>query len=181
MKKILLLIFFLSPFLVQSKVTIPFLSSTPKIETNVDSFTGETTIASGWEEINSKTLWIKLIYRDGKEFIEMKYISGEQLNITPETPLLIQAEKGVGKFIPVESYGSGIGKAAINGQGERIWGISALYAGNLEIFDNGVTNMRISTLEGNKDFKLSKGKTKHLIELYKVFKEEVMKVKELGN
>lgn len=178
MKKIwLIFAILLIPFLGHSKISIPFLSSNPKVEVNVDSFTGETTVNTGWEDINDKVLWMKFVYKDGTEFIEMKYISGEQLNINPETPLMVQSSNGVSTFTPLETYGSGIGKAAINGQGERFWGITAIYSGSLECFDNGVSNIRITTLEGNKDFKLSKGTTKHLTQLYKSFAEEVEKVK----
>lgn len=178
MKKIgLIVTILLIPFLANSKINIPFLSSAPKVEVNIDSFTGETTISTGWEDISDKVLWIKFIYKGGTEFIELKYISGEQLNINPETPLMIQSSNGISTFTPLETYGSGIGKAAIQGQGERLWGITATYSGSLECFDNGVTTIRISTLEGNKDFKLSKGTTKHLTQLYKSFAEEVEKVK----
>lgn len=178
MKKIgLIVAILLIPFLAYSKINIPFISSTPKVEVNIDSFTGETTVSTGWEDINDKILWMKFVYKDGTEFIEMKYISGEQLNINPETPLMVQSSNGVTTFTPLETYGSGIGNAAINGQGERLWGITAVYSGSLECFDNGVTTIRISTLEGNKDFKLSKGTTKKLTQLYNAFAEEVEKVK----
>ena len=178
MKKIgIIVALLLIPFFAYSKINIPFLSSNPKVEVNVDSFTGEITISTGWEDINDKILWMKFIYKDGVEFIEMKYISGEQLNINPETPLMVNSSNGVTTFTPLETYGSGIGNAAINGQGERFWGITAIYSGSLDCFDSGVTNIRITTLEGNRDFKLSKGTTKHLSQLYKSFAEQIEKVK----
>ena len=178
MKKIgILFTLIILPFICQSKLKIPFISSSSKIEVSVDSFTGETSIISEWQDVSEKKLWIKLEYKNDKEFIELRYISGEQLNITPDNPLMIQAGNSVGNFIPTETYKSAIGGGAVNGNGEGIWGINAIYEGSLSCFNNDVTAIRISTIEGNKDFKLSKGTTKNLKKVYESFLIELEKVK----
>lgn len=177
MKKIgFLIALIILPFICQSKIKIPFISST-KIEVSVDSFTGETSIMSDWQDVSEKKLWIKLEYKNDKEYIELRYISGEQLNITPDNPLMIQGGHNVSKFIPIETYKSAIGGGAVDGNGEGIWGINAIYEGSLSCFNDEVTAIRISTVEGNKDFKLSKSATKNLKKIYESFLIELEKVK----
>ena len=178
MKKIgILFALIILPFICQSKIKIPFISSSTKIEVSVDSFTGETSIMSDWQDVSEKKLWIKLEYKNDKEYIELRYISGEQLNITPDNPLMIQGGNSVSKFSPIETYKSAIGGGAVDGNGEGIWGINAIYEGSLSCFNDEVTAIRISTVEGNKDFKLSKSATKNLKKIYESFLIELEKVK----
>lgn len=145
-------------FLVLFALLIPIMANSMKIEKDyIDEFTGEREIMTSWESLDKQRVHIRFHLRNGKYFLDFKYISGDAIVIGEGDKLQFKSNDGIiCDFSSLAIYHGERGGGAVGGMGSGAWGISARYSGDVAWFQSNLpVLMRLNASREYIDFKLS--------------------------
>lgn len=155
-----------------------------KIERNqVDKVTKERVIETSWYSFSlndKKTLpdiHVRFVYNRGLEYMEIRYILGENITINNNYKLHIEGDsKSKMSADAVYFVTSSIGGGSIDYIGCHTLGFASVYTADFSWFiDNKPHTLKIETSNRSLEVKLPKSVKKDLQKLYKTFFETVKK------
>lgn len=150
-------------------VLIPLTASAIKIEKDeVDEFTGQRIMYTSWESICNYRIKIRFRMQNEKKAMDFIWYDNDVIVIDKDDKLMIKSTADdIGEFS--SAFVSSVTEA-INLYGINTRGRFTSYTGDLDYFANNIARlMRIYTVDGYEDKKVSERDGRKLCELYGVF------------
>ena len=155
-----------------------------KVEKNqIDRATKERVIETSWHSFSTDekkslpNVHMRFVYKQGLEFLEIKYAVGESYFVNKNYRLHILSDsKAKMSADAVQPISSTVGGGAIDYVGCHVLGISPIYTADFSwLIDNKPSILRIETTTDIVEIKLPKSIKSDMQKLYKVFFETVRK------
>lgn len=159
-------------------------SNAQKIKTNkIDKFTKKEVIETSFERISGsamnlpKSVWIAFKKNGDAKFIRLKWCCKEILSISKDAQIMFLDKDGeTCSFYNTDFCIAESGLGTVGIAGSALPGLDIWLLGDLSCLEGKeITDMRINTTDGYKDFKIGKSESKAISKTYQVFMQAIEK------